>query len=81
MSIKRILRSMTRILPDRWMVSLDFFRFFKKFPDLKNPKTFNEKLQWLKLYNRKPEYTRMVDKYEVKQYVAVSEQVEVHVVF
>lgn len=38
--------------------------------DLKNPKTFNEKLQWLKLYNRKPEYTMMVDKYEVKKYVA-----------
>lgn len=38
--------------------------------DLKNPKTFNEKLQWLKLYNRKPEYTAMVDKYEAKKYVA-----------
>lgn len=38
--------------------------------DLANPKTFNEKLQWLKLYNRKPEYTTMVDKYAVKQYVA-----------
>lgn len=38
--------------------------------NLDNPKTFNEKLQWLKLYNRKPEYTRMVDKYEAKRYVA-----------
>ena len=38
--------------------------------DLKNPKTFNEKLQWLKLYNRRPEYTTMVDKFAVKQYVA-----------
>lgn len=38
--------------------------------DLKNPKTFNEKLQWLKLYDRKPEYTSMVDKYAVKKYVA-----------
>lgn len=35
-----------------------------------NPKTFNEKLQWLKLYNRRPEYTTMVDKYAVKRYVA-----------
>lgn len=35
--------------------------------DLKTPKTFNEKLQWLKLYNRKPEYTKMVDKYEAKK--------------
>ena len=38
--------------------------------DLKHPKTFSEKLQWLKLYNRKPEYTIMVDKYAVKDYVA-----------
>lgn len=38
--------------------------------NLDNPQTFNEKLQWLKLYNRKPEYTQMVDKYEAKKYVA-----------
>lgn len=38
--------------------------------DLKNPKTFNEKLQWLKLYNRKSEYSTMVDKVAVKEYVA-----------
>ncbi len=38
--------------------------------NLKNPKTFNEKLQWLKLYDRRPEYTKMVDKYEAKEYVA-----------
>ena len=38
--------------------------------NLKNPQTFNEKLQWLKLYDRKPEYTQMVDKYEAKKYVA-----------
>lgn len=38
--------------------------------DLKNPQRFNEKLQWLKLYNRQPEYTEMVDKAEVKKYVA-----------
>lgn len=38
--------------------------------DWDNPQTFNEKLQWLKLYDRKPIYTTMVDKYEVKKYVA-----------
>lgn len=35
--------------------------------NLRNPKTFNEKLQWLKLYNRREEYTNMVDKYEAKK--------------
>ena len=38
--------------------------------NLKNPQTFNEKLQWLKIYDRNPEYTNMVDKYEAKKYVA-----------
>lgn len=38
--------------------------------NLKTPKTFNEKLQWLKLYNRNPEYTIMVDKYKVRDYVS-----------
>lgn len=37
--------------------------------NLDNPETFNEKIQWLKLYDRKPEYTMMVDKYEVKEYI------------
>ena len=38
--------------------------------NLENPKTFNEKLQWLKLYDRKPKYTMMVDKYAVRKYIA-----------
>lgn len=38
--------------------------------NLDSPKTLNEKLQWLKLYNRKPEYTMMVDKYAVRKYIA-----------
>lgn len=38
--------------------------------NLENPLTYTEKLQWLKLYDHRPEYSRMVDKYGVKQYVA-----------
>lgn len=38
--------------------------------NLENPQTFNEKIQWIKLYDRKPIYTTMVDKYTAKQYVA-----------
>lgn len=37
--------------------------------DLDDPKTFNEKLQWMKLYDRNPEYTVMVDKYLVRDYI------------
>lgn len=38
--------------------------------DFDEPKTFNEKLQWLKLHDRRPEYTTMVDKYAAKKWVA-----------
>lgn len=38
--------------------------------NLKNPQRFTEKLQWIKLYDRKPQYTTMVDKVTAKGYVA-----------
>lgn len=38
--------------------------------DLDNPKTFNEKVNWLKIYDKNPEYAKMVDKYEVKKYIS-----------
>ena len=38
--------------------------------NLKNPQTFNEKQNWLKLYDRRPEYTVMVDKYKAREYIA-----------
>lgn len=56
--------------PDKLFLKLKFRLVMGQKLDLNNPKTFNEKLQWLKLYNRRPEYTTMVDKYAVKQYVA-----------
>ena len=37
---------------------------------LENPKTYNEKIQWMKIYDRDPRYNMLVDKYEVKKYVA-----------
>ena len=45
-----------------------FYRMGKNL-NLNNPKTFNEKLQWLKIYDRKDIYTTMVDKNEAKKYV------------
>ena len=58
------------ILPDKLFLSCLLRLQCHYWPNWKNPQTFNEKLQWLKLYNRKPEYTMMVDKYAVKDYVA-----------
>lgn len=58
-------------LPDKEFCELRYaLRFDGKLPDLNNPKTFNEKLQWLKLYDRNPKYTMLVDKYAVKEYIA-----------
>lgn len=45
-------------------------RVFSRVPNYVIPSTFNEKLQYLKLYDRKPEYTIMVDKYRVRDYIA-----------
>lgn len=59
-----------RDLPDEEYIRKRFHAAFKYDLDLDNPKTFNEKLQWLKLNDRKDIYTTMVDKYAVKQYVA-----------
>lgn len=43
---------------------------FSKDLDLIKPNTFNEKLQWLKLFERNPLYTKLADKYLVRKYVA-----------
>lgn len=43
--------------------------YFKKELDLENPRTFNEKMQWLKLYDHNEIYTELVDKYTVKDYI------------
>lgn len=57
-------------MSDEQCIRFWYFYTFGKKLDLKNPKTFNEKLQWLKLNDRKSFYTDMVDKYKAKQYVA-----------
>ena len=60
----------TCILSDKvYLKKLYKFRTGKKL-NLKNPETFNEKLNWLKLYDRKPEYTVMADKYKAREYIA-----------
>ena len=61
----------SRVIPDRTYLKLKYRAAFGKKLNLKDPKTYNEKLQWLKLYDRKPEYTAMVDKYEVKKYLSL----------
>ena len=62
--------SIFRFLPDELYLKLMYRVRMGKKLNLKNPQTFNEKIQWLKLHDRRPQYVTMVDKYEAKRYVA-----------
>lgn len=83
MAIQRILKdpgqyaimALGRVLPDtipadRLYLKILYRNRMHKLLNLDNPQTYNEKLQWLKLYDRNPLYTTLVDKYAVKLYVA-----------
>lgn len=59
-----------KCFPDSIYLKIMYQVYIHKPLNLMNPQTFNEKLQWLKLHDRKPIYTTMVDKYEAKKYVA-----------
>lgn len=58
------------LLSDKLYLSLRYRCLIGQWIDWKHPKRFTEKLQWLKVYNYKPEYTCIVDKLAVKDYVA-----------
>lgn len=69
MKMEPLVRSLLRLLPDEALVRLEFIYNFGKFLNLKNPKTFNEKIQWIKLYEKNPLMTLYADKYEVRKVV------------
>ncbi len=58
------------LFTDRVSLKIQYRIYMGRKLNLKNPTRFSEKLQWLKLYDRKPEYTTMVDKIAAKDYVA-----------
>lgn len=62
-------RCFASMMDDKTFIKWEYFSGMRKFPNLDNPKTYNEKLQWLKLNDIHPEYGRLVDKYEAKEYV------------
>jgi hypothetical protein len=65
------------LISDKLHAVIRFKRNFGRPVNLKDPKTFNEKLQWLKLYYRKPVYTVYADKYSVRN--IISEKIGEHV--
>ncbi len=66
----KIIRFSANFLSDKNYLRLYFRHRVGYKLNLDNPQTFNEKLQWLKLYDRREEYTKMVDKVDAKKYVA-----------
>ena len=65
-----ILRHYFNWLPDRTFIKLLYKFEMGESLNLDAPQTFQEKIQYLKLHNRKPEFTTMVDKFAVKEYVS-----------
>lgn len=61
---------LTNGLSDKRFLCMKYSRVFNKALCLTHPSTFNEKLQWLKLYDRDSRYTVMVDKYKAREYIA-----------
>ena len=57
-------------MPDEMYLKIQYRLALHRKLDLKNPVTYNDKVQWLKIHDRKPEYTMMVDKYAVRDYIA-----------
>jgi hypothetical protein len=64
--VKRLL---FRFLSDKQFIIWDYFIFLHKFPNLNNPKTFSEKIQWIKLNGGLEKYTKYVDKLSVRNFI------------
>jgi len=63
-------RGLLNWIPDSLYLKIMYRGLVGEKLNLKNPQKYNEKLQWLKIHDRKPGYSRLVDKYEVRQYIA-----------
>lgn len=68
-STAKKIRYALRCLPDEVYIQLNYFAHFHRLANLKHPKTYNEKLNWLKLHDHNPIYPEIVDKYKAKAYV------------
>lgn len=67
--LKSLIYPLKALIPDEIYLKMQYKHHFGERLNLKDPKTFNEKLQWLKLHNRDPYYNKLVDKYLVREYI------------
>ena len=68
-NIRLKILDMLKFIPDKTMLKIEYRMKIGKKLNVDSPKTFNEKLQWLKLNDRNPLYTKMADKYGVREYI------------
>ncbi len=62
-------KMLLQLLSGKAVVELEYFLFRKKLLNLNNPKSFSDKIQWIKLYGGIDQYAKYVDKYEVRKYI------------
>ena len=67
--IKGVADAIGPMLPDKVYLNLRYYLSLHKWINWTNPQTYNEKIQWMKVYDRNPLYTKLVDKYEVRSYI------------
>ena len=67
--LHRVMYHSSPLFSDEFYIKKQFKYLLGYDVNLENPKTFQEKLQWLKLHDRKPIYTKMVDKYDAKEFI------------
>ena len=67
--MKKVLRKLGMFLPTKVVLNIDYGRSYKKKLNLKNPKYYGEKIQWIKLNGNLERYGNLVDKYEVRNFI------------
>lgn len=66
---KFFVNGILKFFPDKQFNMFEYFIYRKRLPNLKNPKTFSEKVIWIKLYGNLERFTKHADKYEVREFV------------
>lgn len=67
--LKRKYRNIMKYIPNKLAMNIDYLRGYGRILNLNNPKTFGEKIQWIKLYGNIERYSDLVDKYKVRGFV------------
>lgn len=68
-NIRRSMKYALVFLPDKTFLRIHYFATTGRMIHFKNPKGYNEKLQWIKIYDRHPEHSRLVDKLTVREHI------------